>query len=314
MDFLALLKIIFIAIVEGITEWLPVSSTGHLILCEALFDMKTAFGPNGYAVWEFFLVFVQFAAILAVIVVFFKDLWPWTKKKDQVQRKEIYWTWLYILIACVPAAIAGLFLDDLLDQYLYNYWTVTVTLIFYGLVFLLVEWYLRKTGREPKINSMKDFTWKTALIIGLAQVLALIPGTSRSGITIIAALLIGVNRETGTKFTFYVSIPVMLGASLLKGFKFFYEGNTLTPHQIIYFIVGALVAFLISLIAIKFLTVFVKNHTFRVFGLYRVCFGSFMLFLIIFLPAVGFPLPDIAPQAVQTVNLMRFLPRPLSLL
>ena len=210
-NWLTFLKVILFGIVEGITEWLPISSTGHMIILEEALGMESAFGPNGSAFWEFFLVFIQFGAILAVIAVFFKELWPWTRSKTPDDRKKIYWTWLYILIACLPAAVVGLFLDDFLDTYLYNFITVSVTLIIYGLAFIVIELFLRKAKKEPLINDLSAFTWKTALIIGAAQILSLIPGTSRSGVTILAALLIGCNRETSAKFSFYVSIPIMIG-------------------------------------------------------------------------------------------------------
>ncbi len=278
-DPITLLKVILLAIVEGITEWLPISSTGHMIVLEELLDIKGSLGPNGDAVWDFFMVVIQLFAVLAVVVVFFKELWPWLPKRTREERKEIYWTWLYIVIGCLPAGIFGILLDDLLDQYLYNFITVSITLIVYGAAFILLELYLRKSGKKPHISSLRDFTWKTALIIGIAQVLSLIPGTSRSGVTILAALLIGVNRETSAKFSFYVSIPVMAGASLIKGIDFFGGGYTMDASQMVYVAVGCLVAFLVSLLAVKWLTGFVKKHTFMGFGIYRIALGVVLIIL-----------------------------------
>ncbi len=285
-NWLTFLKVILLGLVEGITEWLPISSTGHMIVLEQGLDMDAAFGPDGAAFWEFFLVFIQFGAILAVIAVFFKELWPWAPSKSKDDRKKIYWTWLYIVIACLPAAVAGLLLDDLLNQYLYNFITVSITLIVYGLAFIAIEFFLRRTKKEPLINDLSSFTWKTALIIGAAQILALIPGTSRSGVTILAALLIGCNRETSAKFSFYVSIPIMIGASLFKGFKFFYEGHSMDGSQVVYLLVGAAVAFLVSLAAIKWLTSFVKSHTFVGFGYYRIALGVLLIVLYLSIPAL----------------------------
>ncbi len=274
------LEVIILGIIEGLTEWLPISSTGHLIIAESLFSYfnLSLGGPN---FWNFFLVFIQFAAILAVIVYFFRELWPWSKSKSKEQRKEIYWTWLYILIACLPAGILGLILNDLLDQYLYNYITVTVTLIVYGVAFIVIELLLKKFHKAPTVSSLKDFTWKTALIIGIAQVLSLIPGTSRSGITILAALLIGCNRETSAKFSFYVSIPIMVAASLFEGIKFFVSEEPISSMQWGYLAVGAVVAFIVSLLAIKFLTAFVKKHTFIGFGVYRIVLGVVLVILFV---------------------------------
>ncbi len=285
-NWLTFLKVILFGIVEGITEWLPISSTGHMIILEEALDMKEAFGSGGAAFWDFFLVFIQFGAILAVIAYFFKELWPWGKSKGKEERKAIYWTWLYIIIACLPAAVIGVFLDDFLDKYLYNFITVSVTLIVYGLAFIAVEMTLRRLGKKARIQSIGDFTWKTALIIGLAQVLALIPGTSRSGVTIIAALLIGCSRETSAKFSFYVSIPIMIGASLFKGVKFFADGNSMDGSQIVYLFVGAAVAFAVSFFAIKWLTSFVKNHTFVGFGYYRIALGIVLIVLFCSIPSL----------------------------
>ncbi len=307
-DWITFLKVILFGIVEGITEWLPISSTGHMILLEEALGMKTAFGTNGEAFWEFFLVFIQLGAILAVIAYFFRELWPWSKKKGPEERRETYWTWLYILIACVPAGVIGILLDDLLDQYLYNFITVSVTLIVYGLAFIVVELLLRKSGREPKIASLRDFTWKTALIIGFAQVLALIPGTSRSGVTIIAALLIGCSREASAKFSFYVSIPVMVGASLFKGAKFFIVGGTMDVYQVIYLLIGAAVAFLVSLLAIRFLVGFVRRHTFIGFGYYRIALGIVLVILFVSIPSLNDGLMAVLPPLGEMVNVIPSLP------
>lgn len=278
MDFLTVLKIILIGIVEGITEWLPVSSTGHMIILEELLGLQDQLGES---YWSMFLVVIQFGAILAVIVTFFKALWPFGKSKSPEEKKEVWRTWLLIIIACLPAAVVGVFLDDLLDKYLYNFITVSITLIVYGVFFIVLELLFKKTGRGFDKDEVKDMTWKTALIIGLAQMLALIPGTSRSGITILAAMLIGCSRGLSTKFSFLVSIPIMLGASAFKVGKYFIDGNTFTGAQIGYLLIGMAVAFIVSIFCIKLLQGFVKNHTFIGFGVYRIALGVVLIILFV---------------------------------
>ena len=276
--FIDIVKVIVIGIVEGISEWLPISSSGHMIILDKWFNISTKFGQE---YWSFFLVVIQLGAILAVVVTFFKQLWPFSKSKTDEEKKSIYKTWINIVIGCLPAAILGLFLDDILDKYLYNYITVAITLIVYGVFFVLLEYIFKRKQVGFKVNDIYSLSMKSALIIGLAQVLALIPGTSRSGVTILAGMLIGCSREVSTKYSFFLSIPVMLGASLLKGVKFAVSGETITSFEIILLVIGIVVAFVISLVSIKFLTNFVKNHSFTVFGYYRIALGILLIVLFV---------------------------------
>ncbi len=268
-----ILKSILFGIVEGITEWLPVSSTGHMIILESLLDVKESYGQE---FWDFFLVAIQLGAIIAVIICFFNKLWPFGKNKEVEVKKNTWLIWLKVIIACLPAAIIGLFFDDWLNEHLYNSITVTITLILYGILFIVIEIFNKK--RNFKINDMKEMSLQIALIIGLIQLLALIPGTSRSGVTILGAMLIGCNRTVAAEFSFFLSIPVMLGASLLKGVKFFMN-NTINTNQIIFLVVGLLVAFIVSLLVIKLLMKYIKKHDFKIFGYYRIILGVILLVL-----------------------------------
>ena len=279
-QFIKILKAILFGIIEGITEWLPISSTGHMILLEDLLHVKDMFIKEGSptygdAFWNMFLVVIQLGAILAVIIFFWKKLWPFTKKKTKEERKDIYNIWLKTLIACLPAAIIGLLFDDLLDKYLYNSWTVSITLIVYGIFFILMEIWNKK--RNLKIESVKDISYRYALIIGAMQLLALIPGTSRSGVTILGAMLLGINRKAGAEFSFYLSIPIMFGASLLKGVKFFIDFGMPGLNETIFLLVGCLTAFIISLLVIKWLMNFIKKHNFMPFGIYRIVLGVILI-------------------------------------
>ncbi len=263
-----ILKAALMGIVEGITEWLPVSSTGHMILLEQLvhFQLSDAF-------MEMFRVVIQLGAILAVVVLYFDKLWPFSAKREQHYIKKNVWAlWFRILVACVPAAVLGLLLDDWMDEHLYNYWVVAAMLIVYGLLFFLVD-----KERRPRITKMSQLTYKDAFIIGVWQVLALIPGTSRSGATIIGGLLLGASRPLAAQFTFYLAIPVMFGASGLKLVKFFAAGAALTGMEIGVLLVGMIVAFAVSLLAIGFLMNYVKKHSFKVFGWYRIALGVLVL-------------------------------------
>lgn len=273
MNIIDILIAIIYGIVEGITEWLPVSSTGHLIILERFLK----FNEISDEFWDLFLVVIQLGAIIAVICNFFTKLNPISKKKTPEEKKGIWKTWGLILIACLPAAIVGVFLDDILDQYLYNEITVSITLIVYGIIFIVLEYFNSK--RTFKIIDVKEFTWKTALIIGLAQMLSLIPGTSRSGITILAALLIGCNRSSACEFSFFLSIPVMVGASLLKLLKFILSGASLSLNEGMILLTGCVVAFAISLLVVNFLMKFIKKHDFKVFGIYRIILGIILLII-----------------------------------
>ena len=273
MEWIEYLKVIILGIVEGITEWLPISSTGHLILVDEFMklNMSDAFK-------EMFDVLVQLGAILAVVVIYFKKLLPVDMVKKEDNSKKPAWNkdklilWCKILVACLPAAIIGLPFNDKIDELFYNAPTVAIMLIVYGIAFIIVE-KLHK-GKEFKINDISSITFKTAALIGIFQVLALIPGTSRSGATIVGAMIIGVGRTAAAEFTFYLSIPVMFGASLLKLIKF---GFAFTTAEAAALILGMIAAFVVSIIAIRFLMGYIKKHDFTVFGWYRIVLGILVL-------------------------------------
>ena len=273
MDIVELIKIIFLGIVEGITEWLPISSTGHMILVDAFLKLNVT-----EAFKEMFFVVIQLGAILAVAVAFFNKLNPFSSKKNKEEKKD---TWLLIakvIIACIPAAIIGLLFDDKLNEIFYNWQTVAVALIVYGVFFILIEIWNSKKKKESAIKTVTDITFMTAFLIGLAQVLSLIPGTSRSGATILAAMLFGASRIAATEFTFFLAIPVMLGASLVKLLKYFMEvGFGFSGSEIITLIVGLVTAFIVSMASIKFLVNFVQRHDFKVFGYYRILLGIIVI-------------------------------------
>jgi undecaprenyl-diphosphatase len=289
--FIEILKAIVFGIIEGITEWLPISSTGHMIILGEFFGFKETQGADFY---NFFLVIIQLGAILAVIISFFIELWPFGKKKSKKQKKDIWLLWAKILIASIPAGILGVLLDDIMDKYLFNYLVVSITLIVYGLAFLLIEWLLRKKEQrmnrdgqgdtQPlfKVTDVKGITFKYALIIGLAQCLALIPGTSRSGVTICAALLLSIDRTSSARFSFFLSIPAMLGGTLIKGLMYGIkvhkgEAAAITSNQIILIVIGMGVAFVVSLFAIRFFMKLLRSKTFNVFGVYRILLGIALL-------------------------------------
>ena len=273
MEWIEYLKVIILGIVEGITEWLPISSTGHLILVDEFMklNMSDAFK-------EMFDVLVQLGAILAVIVIYFKKLLPVDLVKKEDNSRKPAWNkaklilWCKILVACLPAAIIGIPFNDKIDELFYNAPIVAVMLIVYGIAFIIVE-KLHK-GKEFKINDIGSITFKTAALIGIFQVLALIPGTSRSGATIVGAMIIGVGRTAAAEFTFYLAIPVMFGASLLKLIKF---GFAFTAAEAAALILGMVVAFVVSIIAIRFLMGYIKKHDFTVFGWYRIILGILVL-------------------------------------
>lgn len=272
MNIIDILIAIIYGIVEGISEWLPISSTGHLIIL----NEYLSFSEMSDEFWNLFLVVIQLGAILAVVFSFFHRLNPFGKNKEKTEKKNILRNWLLIIVGCLPAAIFGLLFDDFLDQYLYNNITVSITLIVYGIAFILIEKY---NNKNPNINDINEFTWKTALIIGMAQVLALIPGTSRSGITIIAALLIGCNRTSATEYSFLLSIPVMVGASLLKIVKFIILDVEVTLNEIMILLTGCVVAFAVSIFIVNFLLKFIKKHDFTFFGWYRIILGIVLILI-----------------------------------
>lgn len=273
MEWIEYLKVIILGIVEGITEWLPISSTGHLILVDEFMklNMSDAFK-------EMFDVVIQLGAIMAVVVIYFKKLIPIDSVKKDDNMSKLAWNkdklimWGKILVACMPAAIIGVPFDDKLDELFYNAPTVAVMLIVYGIAFIVVE-KLHK-GKSFKINDISEITFKTAALIGIFQVLALIPGTSRSGATIVGAMIIGVGRTAAAEFTFYLAVPVMFGASFLKILKF---GFAFTAAETAALILGMVVAFAVSIVAIKFLMSYIKKHDFTVFGWYRIVLGVIVL-------------------------------------
>ena len=289
MDFIELLKVIFLGIVEGITEWLPISSTGHLILVEEFvkLDVSKAF-------WEMFMVVIQLGAIMAVVVLYWNKIWPFQNKKPKHEnvtkiekaagfvcrftKIDKMVMWFKILVSCLPAIIIGLPFDDFIEEKFNNWFVVAVMLMVYGVLFLLVEDYNEK--RTVKVDSIADISWKMALYIGIFQVMALIPGTSRSGATIIGGILLCASRTVAAEYTFFLAIPVMFGASLLKIVKF---GLAFSAQELIILGVGTLVSFVVSILAIKFLMGYIKKHDFRVFGWYRIVLGVVvMLYFTIF--------------------------------
>ena len=266
---LEILKAILFGIVEGITEWLPISSTGHLILLDELVELKVS-----EAFYEMFQVVIQLGAIGAVIVLFFHKLNPFSPKKDEKKKIQTWQLWFKVVAAVLPTAVIGLLLDDWMDAHLYNYIVVAITLIVYGVAFLFVE-NLRKGNRQ--IKSVHAIDLKTAILIGAFQCLSLIPGTSRSGSTILGGILLGVSRSAASEFSFFLAIPTMLGASALKLLKFLLEGATATGLEIGVLITGCLVSFLVSLLVIKGLMAYVKRHDFKVFGVYRIVLGILVI-------------------------------------
>ena len=260
---LDVLKVIIFGIVEGITEWLPISSTGHLIILEELLKLN-----QSEAFFEMFQVVIQLGAVLAVVVIYFHKLNPFSPKKTQNQKMMTWQIWIKVLIGCIPAGVIGLLFDNLIDKWLYHWYVVAITLILYGILFIVVENYQKE--RKPKVTRMSQLSVPMILIIGVFQMLALIPGTSRSGATIVGALMIGVSRSLAAEYTFFLAIPVMFGASLLKLVKF---GFAFTGMQVAVLLVGMVVSFGVSIVAIKFLMSYIKKNDFKVFGYYRIVLG-----------------------------------------
>lgn len=290
MDILELLKVIILGIVEGITEWLPISSTGHMILVDEF--IKLNMSPEFK---EFFLVVIQLGAILAVVVLYWGKLWPFyirelprktrlaLKKQSAPVRvgltfverfcdKEKWILWFKILVACLPTIIIALPFNDIIEEKFNNYVVVAIALIVYGILFIFIENYNKR--RRPTCTSLEDMSFKTAFLIGIFQVLSVIPGTSRSGSTIIGGILVGTSRTVAAEFTFFLAIPVMFGASLLKLVKF---GFSFTASEVIILVVGIVVAFVVSILAIKFLVGYIKKHDFKAFGWYRIVLGVLVL-------------------------------------
>ena len=273
-----ILKAILFGIVEGITEWLPISSTGHMILLNEFVTLNVS--DEFYSMFE---VVIQLGAIMAVVVLFWSKLWPFGRKKNAVPlagsgigawiKKDVFVLWFHILVSCIPAAIVGVLFDEVFEELFYNYLTVAIMLILFGIAFIVVE--TLHAGKESKITAVADISYTTALLIGMFQLIAAIfPGTSRSGATIVGALLIGVARGVAAEYTFYLAVPVMLGASLLKLVKF---GFSFTSQELVILLVGMVVAFAVSLFVIRFLLDYIRKHDFKVFGWYRIVLGAVVL-------------------------------------
>jgi undecaprenyl-diphosphatase len=268
--FIEILKAVVFGIVEGITEWLPVSSTGHLILLNEFLTLNVT-----DAFQEMFDVVIQLGAIFAVLVLFFHKLNPFSPGKNSDQKKDTWLLWAKVVVAVMPSAVLGLLFDDWFDAHFYNYVVVSLALIVYGFAFIWIE--KRNKGRKPAIRKVYQLDWRTALLIGAFQCLALIPGTSRSGSTILGGILLGVSRGAASEFSFFLAIPTMLGASGLKALKFFLDGNALGVTEIAVLITGMVVSFLVSLLVIKALMEYVRRNSFSLFGVYRIVLGGIMI-------------------------------------
>lgn len=264
---LEFLKVFLLGVIEGITEWLPISSTGHMILAEEFLKLNVS-----KEFWDMFLVVIQLGAILAVVYLYFEKLNPFSGKKTKKAKGQTWQIWFKVIVACLPAAVIGLLLDDWLNTHFYNYVVVAITLILYGILFIWIE--NKQKNEVSRINHFSKMNYKTALFIGLFQVLALIPGTSRSGATILGALLLGTSRHIAAEFSFFLSIPVMLGASALKLTRF---GFSFSFYELSVLVFGMVVAFIVSILAIKFLMNYIKNNDFKLFGYYRIILGLIVL-------------------------------------
>ena len=268
--FFEILKAILFGIVEGITEWLPVSSTGHMILLDEFVKLKVS-----AEFYEMFQVVIQLGAILAVILLFWNKLYPFSAKKSPREKKNIWQLWFKVIVAVLPSAVLGLLLDDWMDEHLYIYWVVAIALIVYGVAFIFMERENKK--RDFKIKDVYDIDYRTALLIGAFQCLSLIPGTSRSGATILGAIILGVSRPAGAEFSFFLAIPTMLGASALKLLKFLLSGVSATGTELAVLLVGSVVSFIVSVLVIRALMEFVRKRSFAPFGVYRIILGALVL-------------------------------------
>ena len=286
-----LLKAVLFGIVEGVTEWLPISSTGHLILLNEFINLNVSDEFK-----SMFDVVIQLGAILAVIVLFFHKLNPFAPSKSGEEKKKTWDLWFKVVVSIIPSGVVGILLDDWMDEHLHNGIVVSIALIVYGIAFLLVERKNQKGKHLKLIGDVHDIDYKTALLIGCFQCLSLIPGTSRSGSTILGAIMIGVGRSAGAEFSFFMAIPTMLGASAIKGLKFLLSGVSATGTEIGVLVVGCVVSFVVSLIVIKALIEYVRKHSFAAFGVYRIILGTAVLlyFMVkLILTAVGYyPWPE----------------------
>lgn len=267
MEFIEIIKVIILGIIEGITEWLPISSTGHMILVDEFIklDVTEAFR-------EMFFVVIQLGAILAVVLLYFNKLNPFSPRKSTREKRDTIEIWLKVIVGVIPAAVLGLLFDDWLDEHFYNYVTVAVMLIVYGVLFIIIE--NRNKYRQTKVRDFRELSYLTAFGIGIFQVLSLIPGTSRSGATIIGGIILGASRPIAAEFSFFMSIPIMFGASALKLVKF---GLNFTGAELTILIIGMVVAFLVSIVAIQFLMRYIRNNDFKLFGWYRIVLGILIL-------------------------------------
>jgi len=273
MDFLELLRVIFLSIVQGVTEWLPVSSTGHMILVEEFLEFS-----HSEEFWSVFIVVIQLASVMAVVTTFFKQLNPFEFKGGLQTDMDKIHLWVKIAIACIPAAVIGIYFDDFIETYLNNPMIIATTLILYGIIFIIVE--NIKSKKTDRIKTLPQITYKLAFMIGIFQMLAIIPGTSRSGATIIGGLILGMSRKTAAEFTFFLAIPVMFGASLLRITR---VGIEFTNAEWITMIVGCVTAFIVSVITIKFLLGFIKRNNFKPFAYYRIVLGLIVFAYFFFL-------------------------------
>lgn len=268
MNIVEILKAVLFGIVEGVTEWLPISSTGHMILLEELVKLNVS-----EEFWSMFLVVIQLGAILAVVVLYWNRLFPFHFREKPVIQKDIFLMWFKILFACIPAAIVGILFDDAIDALFYNYQTVALMLILFGIFFIIAE--NRNGGRKPAVNSVSEIRWSTAFWIGMFQLIAAVfPGTSRSGATILGGILLGLSRTAAAEFTFFLAVPVMAGAGLLKLVKF---GFAFTGTELAILLVGMAVAFAVSILVIRFLMSYIQKNDFKVFGWYRIILGILVL-------------------------------------
>lgn len=264
-----LIKAALFGIIEGVTEWLPISSTGHLIILERLVQMDVS-----DAFVEMFRVVIQLGAILAVVVMYFTRLNPFAKSKSPAEKSATWQLWFKVIVAVIPSAVVGMLFDDWFDEHFYNYITVAITLIIYGVAFILIE---RRSPKSQVKSDVSSITYLTTFAIGLFQILAIIPGTSRSGSTILGAMLLGLTRTAAAEFSFFMAIPTMVGASGLKAVKFILDSGIPTYDELLILLVGSVVAFVVSIIAIRFLLDFVRKHTFTSFGVYRIILGAVVI-------------------------------------
>lgn len=264
MEVIEMVKAVVLGIIQGITEWLPISSTGHLILFDSIWPMHTS--PEFF---EVFKVIIQFGSILAVLVLFFHKLNPFSGKKNSLEKRETFDLWKKVAVGCLPIVIVGLPLDMILEDYLSGVYVIAFTLIFYGIAFIWIE----SKNKKPSMSSLSELTYKTAFLIGCFQVLAAVPGTSRSGATILGAVLLGCSRYVASEFSFFLAVPVMAGASGLKLLKYFMETGMFSGGELALLGIGTLVSFVVSVFAIRMLLGYIRNHDFKVFGVYRIVLG-----------------------------------------